>query len=345
MKTNTPTMMIAITAGLLAAAPGCRPILDPSKHETEELGRSPDFAPPPSPIDGVRGTYEVTTTLDLTAASVAPEPANEALTTLAQLRDDPTALFFTLLETAGVPLVHELRSALPDVVEDQLADWIDAALTAAGLRDEVDAILTRAQTVLTQVDVVSIIDVQAPDADGYARAEHTVSELHWAPIDGVDMSAPVVVDISDSMDSWAESSRYSTEIVFGKHGFAGIEYGELAWQAINQQMIDRTGLDVRGHLGAVADCPAIAASVADNCILGQCVGHEATLTDLCELGLDAAVDQVHEQIAAYRFDGLILDSGAASVTSRGFPKGIWSARLDTGMGPREIPARFTATRL
>ncbi len=335
---------MTMTIGLLVAVAGCRPILDPDKHATEEeeLGSASTFVSPER--ESVRGTYEVTTTFDLTAASVAPAPANEALTTLTQLRDDPAGLMFDLLDAAGVPLVEELRNALPGFVEDQLEDWIDAALAGAGIAGEIDFILARSQTVLTSVDLVTILDMPPPDERGFAVAKHMVTELHWQPVDGADTSVPLGDTIGTSVEVWVDSDGDRTEMVFGEQGF-GLPYGDYAWEALEAQVKERTGRDIRDQLSVVADCAGMAASVADQCILGQCVGHEAELTEICEMGLDAAVDLIEEQVSSYRFDAVSLHSGAAAVTPAGFPKGIWDAEIDAGMGARPVPARFTATRL
>jgi hypothetical protein len=285
----------------------------------------------------IEGSYQVTTTFDLTASSVAPDPAYDALTTLTELRDDPAALIFDLLDAAGVPLVGDLRDALPGYLEDQLEDWIDAALAASGMADELDLVIAQSQTVLTQADMISIIDLPAPDEDGHMVAEHTITALRWAPPVGGELSISLEgAGIDRSVEAWAEPARYGGQVAFGKHDFA-LPYGEYAWGAINKAMIDRTGKDLRGQLAAIADCPAIAAGIADNCVFGVCVGHESELTAICELGLDAAVEQAHEQIASYQFTAVALQSGACAVTSRGMHKGAWNARIDAGMGAREHP--------
>jgi len=311
MKTST------LSFGLIVAATACTFHPPGVSSEEQELSRTTGYD---------TTTYDVTTKVDMTAASLTPGPAYDALQTATQLREDPAGLIFDLLDAAGVPLVDELRDALPSYLEDELEGWINDALVTAGIAGELDWILARSQTVLTSVEVPSTMSMPAPDAGGYAVAHHEVAGVIDVPV-----------------DSWTESHRYGQEIVFGEQSF-GVAYGEMAWDALQEEMIDRTGLDIRGQLAAVADCPAVAASVADQCVWGYCVDHEAELNAICEQGLDIAVEKLHEQFAANRFDAVILHSGACTATSTGMRDGVWDAEVDFGQGLRKTPATFTATK-
>src|SRR5262245_53262946 len=95
-----------------------------------EPGNPPPGEPPPieQPPPSLSGTYDVTTAMDLGVATVLPAPASDYVATLAAFRRDPAQALFDLLDAAGVPLVAELRAALPDVLEDKLNDWIDDAI-------------------------------------------------------------------------------------------------------------------------------------------------------------------------------------------------------------------------
>ena len=83
----------------------------------------------------------------------------------------------------------------------------------------------------------------------------------------------------------------------------------------------------------------------------MCVGHEAQLKAVCEGGLDALVEQVHQRIAAFRLDVFRFITGAArlvdddqdGVADR-IIDGTWDSEMNLGMGLRRAPATFTAKR-
>jgi hypothetical protein len=111
------------------------------------------------------------------------------------------------------------------------------------------------------------------------------------------------------------------------------------------------GRGVRDALGAAVNCPNLAPSIADKCVLGVCVGHEALLTSLCEGGLDAIVDFAHDRMADLRLELLHLASGRAVLVDASGDRvadritaGAWQAELDLGQGLRHTPATFTGAR-
>ena len=98
-------------------------------------------------------------------------------------------------------------------------------------------------------------------------------------------------------------------------------------------------------LGAAVNCPALASTVADKCVWGYCVGHEAQLTEICEKGLDEAVERVHAEVTATKLDLVQLDAGTAAIAADGNSMtGTWTAQINAGQGLRNAPATFTATR-
>ncbi len=111
------------------------------------------------------------------------------------------------------------------------------------------------------------------------------------------------------------------------------------------------GQGVRPTLGKVVNCPALAAAIADKCVLSACVGHETELRQICDGGLDAVVDFAHDKLAAMRLDVLHLAEGAARLVDDDgdgiadrITDGVWKAELNLGLGLRHAPATFTGVR-
>jgi len=103
-------------------------------------------------------------------------------------------------------------------------------------------------------------------------------------------------------------------------------------------------MSLREAVSAAVDCPAVAAEVADICILGICVGHADALESLCEQGVDLVVDEVTQRIAGLDIEVLALHSGDAVIAADRLTGGTWNAEIDFGLGPRPVRATFSAVR-
>ena len=194
---------------------------------------------------------------------------------------------FDLLDAAGVPAVDTLRDALPAALESKVEGWMNDALAAAGIADELDLVIAQAQRVLTSVELASDLTIaSASTTDAASAATHAPRALHWAeaslPGGAIDVTIPLdaaldpvlAAPLTAQLGSAADGSA---QLSLGAHAF-GLAYGEYAWRALNALMRERSdGLDLRAQLGAIADCPAIAASVAAKCVLSVCVGHASDL--------------------------------------------------------------------
>ncbi|HET7094914.1 MAG TPA: hypothetical protein VFI22_15590, partial [Thermomicrobiales bacterium] len=91
------------------------------------------------------------------------------------------------------------------------------------------------------------------------------------------------------------------------------------------------------------------------CVLGACIGHQSTLSAICNAGVDLAYQQMTDRIRALRFDAL-RQSGQAQMWDAAAPgavtdlridrlaAGNWAASVDFGMGPRNVAATFAGAR-
>ncbi len=337
MKSSVTAVLVAILAV------GCIP------------GGDDDMAPEDLPL-AASGRYDVVSTFDVTAEALLPPPAYDAIDLLSGLRDDPAGTLIGLLDDAGVPVIDKLYAALPAVLESKLEGWINAYVDAAVFGDDavtarIDELLGLVETTLTRFDLVGELTL-----DGAAGASHRVRAIAFrlrdqdVRIDVPAAPAPIVLDATCSASVTQLAGSDDAALELGEHAF-GLAYGEYAYQAIERVVFDRYGTDVRGALGLLLDCPALAASVADRCVLGVCVGHEAQLVSVCESGLDLVAAELHDRLAAVRFDTVRLDRGAATLVD-GAPAdhvadaivgGVWQAQIDAGQGLRPAPATFVGS--
>ena len=353
-------LIAAATAGCVAPATDD---LDPGNPDDPSNPSNPgDPIEPPVQLSA-EGTYQLTSTFDLRVDTVLPEQAYSKLKVLEDFREQPANTLFELLDQAGVPLVADLLDALPDALANQLTGWIDDfVLGNQTVTGAIDEVLGVARIVLTQFEITSELDLAAPGSDGTIAATHRLVTFHLPTGAGtLDVDVSPVPDLtSTTADAWLESENGSRQLVVGEHTF-GVPYGEYAFAAFESVLQDRYGADLRGTLGLLVDCPAMAASVADRCInLGVteiCVGHEAELQAICDSGLDELADRLQEEIESMRFDALAFASGEATLRDAGtgaaandgladdLDGGVWQAAIDLTQGPRELPATFSGSHV
>ena len=294
------------------------------------------------------GPYKVRSAIDLTVELLLPTPAADMVTTLRDFSQHPAETLFDLAEDAGVPAVGTIRDALPSYLEDKLYGWIDgeiAGLTINGVpvTQVAGGIATLAETAFSQFAIDSELDVAG------TSSTHTLKTIDLSPT-GINRTYALDAIPSVITTATPSCSVAKNTLAIGDHTY-GLPYGEIVWQAVNDEMIEDHGMDVRGLLGAAVNCPAIAQHVASKCLYSVCVGHAAELTSICERGLDEVVERAHAKVSAMRIDALHLAMGSANVvdadhdgTADRLDAGVWTAELNAGLGLRHVPATFTATK-
>jgi hypothetical protein len=334
-------------------------------------GAAPDRGPPPADLR-VDGSYQIVSSYDLTAGAVLPEPVADYAQEIVGLRKDPAGTMFKLLDDAGVPLASDLMDALPGPVADQLKKAINDFFAAqvygdARASSELDTLTAAVETVVARPDVVSQLSLLAPDATGATTATHRLEELRYH-LDGgaVEITVPIVTPAGAADSALTLETGATARVTLGEagedahldvgdHAF-GVPYGTYVLGAVDQVMEQRYGTDLRGALGRLVDCDAMATSVAGTCVLGACIGHPSTLAAICDAGLDLAYQQATDRVRALRFDAL-RQSGQAQMWDAATPgdasdrridrlaAGRWAASIDFGMGPRNVAATFAGTRV
>lgn len=292
--------------------------------------------PPPKPI--ATGAYAVHSTIDLTPELVLPEPAEMVVLTLRQFSTNPADALLDLADEAGVPAVAEIRDDLPDYVEDKLEGWINGEIAkvminGTPITQVAGSIAGLAETQLSTLELDSQLDIDANT--------HTLTHVNLPAFDAA-------FDLTVSQSATCSSQEGALSI--GDHMY-GLAYGEYIWTAMNDKMVADYGYDLRGALGAAVSCAPLARTIANKCVWGYCVGHEAQLNEICEAGLDEAVERVHEKLTEMRFDALHFIEGTATLVdankdgvAESLASGTWDAELNAGQGLRHVPATFIGER-
>jgi len=323
----------------LCLVTGCGVSVSPSSDDS-------DAVPTVQPLEN--SPYQVVNRIDVTAEAILPDQAAMTVSTLRALSTNPAGALIHSADEAGVPAVGELYGVLPGPIKDRLEGWINdeiakVEIDGLSIPEYAGQIAALADTALTHFAIDSELTIHA------GVATHRLTALDLTP-SGLPIRLPLGGPAGDllTQDTTAGVSRNA--LTLGEQHF-GLDYGEYAWQGIEAASRVGHGEGVRECLGHAVNCPNLAHSVAGQCFLGACVGHQAQLTSLCEGGLDAIVDLAHERMTEIRLEALHLAAGRATLidndgdgTADRITGGTWQAEINLGLGLRHAPASFTGTR-
>lgn len=305
---------------------------------------------PENPVPAKTGPYALTNKIDFTVEQVLPQQIEAVVLTLRELETNPAHALISIADRAGVPAVGALYGAIPGVLKDRLEDWINGEISKVQINGKpigsyCGQIAKLAETALTDFQVDSELAIEGD------TATHRLTALDLRPTGLVNVRIPIGGFVGDLLTQ-------TPEIVVAEGGaftlteqHFGLNYGEYAWQGIEAVSTQLFGGTVRQTLGKAINCPGLANTIANKCVLGVCVGHQSELTSICEGGLDAAVDFVHDKLADMRIEALRLASGSARLVDEdgdgvgdSIADGAWDAEMNLGLGLRKAPATFTGTR-
>ncbi len=340
--------MRTILASLLCVASAC----GVSTSEPDGGGFGEGLGTPEDPIPAKSGPYLVSNKIDFTVEQVLPPQIHLAVVTLRSFSDNPARTLIDVADQAGVPAVGALYGVIPGAIKDRLEGWINGEIDKVRIGGQpisayAGQIAGLAETALTDFEVESELTITSAEEP----ATHRLTALDLTPTGLVDLRIPIGGLAGDLLTQTPSLSvAEGGSIVFGEQHF-GLNYGAYAWQAIEAISTELFGQGVRATLGKAINCPNLAATVADKCALGVCVGHETELRSICEGGLDALVAHARGKMESMRVEALHLASGGArlvDVDQDGvgdqIVDGVWDAEMNIGLGLRYAPATFTGAR-
>ncbi|HUS27630.1 MAG TPA: hypothetical protein VMZ53_03955 [Kofleriaceae bacterium] len=340
-----------LAISLLAATTTATAACGASDPADDGYGYGEGLGTPENPVPQAedKGPYAVTSRVDFTVEAVLPAQAELVVVTLREFSKNPAGGLIAAADAAGVPAVKALYDAIPGVIKDKLEGWINGEISkikinGKTLPEYAGEMAALAETALTQFDLNSTLTMKP------GEATHTLTGIDFGAA-GIDVTIPInglAADILTQHPTITVAEGGS--LAFGDQRF-GLNFGDYAWDSINQVSTTAFGGDIRSVLGKAMNCPALAHTISSKCVLNVCVGHETELKQICEGGLDQIVDAVHAKFVAYDIDAFRFKTGAArlvdddqdGVADR-IVDGVWDGELNIGMGLRHAPATFTATR-
>jgi hypothetical protein len=296
----------------------------------------------PTPLVAAQ-QYHVSTSVTLSVELILPAQLEGIVTTLRTFSHSPGQAILELPAEAGVPAASTILALLPDSLKQSIEGFIDSYIAPIEvnchkLTTIAGDIANLAETSLGTIQIDSTL-VLSPGA-----ADHQLDQLDV-------LDAQIPLDIAGDLVAASTTAAIDQDtLTLGDQTF-GFELGEYAWRALNDESTQLFGADIRTLLGNAVDCPAFGAAIANECILGLCVGHADLLTDACNSGLDFVVDTVHAELTSIDLDAVELASGTATLvdddgdgTADRLVNGTWDASLNAGQGLRHVPATFAGSR-
>ena len=317
---------------------------DPTMGGSDPVGTQQD------PVPAKTGPYAMVNSIDFTVEAILPNQIEAVVASLREMSTNPAHALVDLAGQAGVPAVGTLYGLLPGVLTDKIEGWINGEIAKIKIgghpvTDYCGQIAGLADTALSHFAVDSSLAI---NDDG--TATHIITALDLTP-SGLDFKLPIgglAADILTQHPSLAVGAGGA--LALGDQRF-GLEYGEYAWQGMNAISTQLFGHDIRTTLGNAINCPSIGQTIANKCVLGVCVGHADLVTSICEGGLDAAVNAVHDKLDSYQITALHFAAGSATLVDDDgdgvgdrIAGGAWEAEMNLGLGLRHTPATFTGTR-
>lgn len=334
-------MRIAILASLLAAGCGVSP--------ADGTGSDDPVGTPENPVPSKEGPYAVRNTVDFTAEALLPKPAEVVVATLREFSTNPGGALVAAADAAGVPALATLYGALPGPLKDRFEGWINdfvakVKINGKPIQDYAGDIAMLAEFALTQFAVTSELDLRA------ATANHKLTGIDLNPA-GIDVVVPIGGLAGDILTQDPGTHVAEGGFVTIDEQHFGLMYGEYAWQGIEAASTQLFGQGVRATLGKAVNCQALAANIADKCVLGVCVGHQSLIESICDGGLDTVVNLAHNAMAANKLEAMHLISGTVRLVDEDgdgvgdkLVDGNWEAEINFGLGLRHAPATFEGER-
>ena len=309
----------------------------------------PGLGTPENPIPAETGPYVVANKVDFTVEQIVPAQVELVVSTMRDFSNNPATALIKAAERAGVPEATTIYGLIPSPLRDRFEGWINdevakAKINGKPITEYAGDFAGLFEHALTDFRVDSELTIAG------AAVEHRLTALDLRPA-GVDFRLPIGGLAGDVLTQHPTISVVEGGgVTFGEQHF-GLNYGEYAWQAIDGFSTATFGADIKTVITSAVNCPQLAQTIADKCVLGICVGHETTIRNVCSGGVGAIVDFVHTQIASHRIEALHFASGGALLVDDDgdgvgdrLIDGAWDAEMNFGLGLRHTNATFDGTR-
>ncbi len=289
---------------------------------------SPPVTPPgtqPEVFIAPKGSYDLTTTFDLSVDALVSSPST-LTKTLRAYAGSPGQTLLAATDTSAL-------DGLPLALRGNLSTWIDESISP----------LARLSVLGIELGVSSSMNKFT--LDSVLVFTNGIARHHLVSIDFTSSSQfSLGAEPGEDVEAMPAVSTYGNGLEIGDHSLA-IGVGGYAWDAIDESLADTGG--IRGTLGAATQCTIVALSVATKCVGNSCVGHAAELQQICERGLDEISATSRDEAAAFRLRTLHFKRGTAGMSDADKDEiaeslfgGNWTAEISAGGATVATDLRF-----
>ena len=270
----------------------------------------------------VAGTYEVTSSFDLTSSAALPPIVTDIVQPLTNFSENPTGTIIDLIKASNSDasdLIDKIPGTLLSIFEATMNNLIEDKLYGnVPVLEVVGDYADLAATIVTDFDVITTLQVGTVDSAGNGNSSHALAGFAFDN-DGtrVVIDTPALLDTLTTAQDVAVNvslSGSSGTIDIGDHNLS-MPIGDFAVYGLNAAIQAKTEFDdLGGLLSGMVDCTGIAANIGDLCLGFVCVANESQVAGLCEFGLDLVADQIESRLAAIGTAEIRLVGGQASVS-------------------------------
>src|SRR5262249_32295889 len=248
-----------------------------------------DPGPDPAGAVDLAGHYELSNHFDLTTAGVLPDIANDTLRSLSGLKDNPAHTIISLLAAARSPTCSTSLGGLPDVLKNAIEGWFNdyvfhTLFNGVPVTQELASLIDDIASIATRFEVVTPLDLPAPNPVGDAVATHSLSGIAFT-LRG-NRTVVLVPELVTALTRAGSVPANAVHIVerspkveqgilhLGDHSF-GVPLGAFLVHAVDMIASQRFGgSNLREALGNLVNCDMLAHNLASRCVGPVCLGHE-----------------------------------------------------------------------
>jgi hypothetical protein len=289
------------------------------------------------------GKYEVTSIVDLAGAGIFGEVVSTTLVQLSQFHEHPAQTILTLMATYEVPYYTQVWNVIPGFLKSLVTNELDKLIVEHVFQnvqaiDKAVQVVDDIASVSRNVELVTLLTLQGPNMNWQMRGTHIMSGLGFKLWDW-HATVPIPSDFGQITQLEVRAMVTPRDFPDGKgaildlgnQNFA-IPYGRMLMDALKQAVFQPAGAEnLAGYLNKIFNCPGIANSLGNACVLGACLKDVVSIGDIdnfCRSGFTILGTVVETAVRSLKFDLVDLRNGECAMYDKGYADMVGDGKMD-----------------
>ena len=291
------------------------------------------------------GRYELTSLVDLAGSGIFGEVISGTLVELSQFHEKPAGTILRLLALYEVPYYTQVWMVIPGFLRDAIAGWLDDLIVAqvfanVAAIDKAFQIVDDIASVSRNVEFHTVMVLKPPSgaATNTLKGSHLMQGLgfklwtwHADLAIPSDFAQIAGLEVRAGLEPMEFGTEKGAKVNFSKQNFA-IPYGRMLMDALKEAVFKPAGAtDLGGYLNKLINCPSVAHSLGNMCILGACVKDvisESSMSNVCSTGLSTIGFIVETAVRSLKFDLVNLNNGICEFHDIGYADTTGDGKMD-----------------